>query len=218
MKEQLQLNALKNEYRAYYKNYLLLLSIGLLWILSAFVGTFDIQISIFILFLGVTLFKPILFGLGTLLRAPKIYKDESLTLLTRLILIGTIFGVIAGFFPFTENINLFFPTFTIIFGLIFAAIAYCTGLRMYWLLSAALIVGGSYIGHNFPEEFITAGYFAGFTMTGFGVINGIFGKKARVSFRFLSKKLKTNLKVNLKSLKIKKPIILRKKAKESTIA
>jgi hypothetical protein len=75
MTEQLQLNALKNEYRAYYKNYLLLLTIGLLWSLSAFVGKFDIQISIFILFLGATLFKPIMFGLGTLLRAPKIYND-----------------------------------------------------------------------------------------------------------------------------------------------
>jgi NRPS condensation-like uncharacterized protein len=49
--------------------------------------------------------------------------------------------------------------------------------------------GGIYIGLYFPEDFTRAGYFSAFTMTGFGLMNGIFGKKDKITLKFLRKKL-----------------------------
>lgn len=192
--EEVRLVELKNEYKSYYKNYLLLLTLGIIWLVSGFIGTMDIQLSIFVLFFGITLFKPCLSVIGKLLGAPKIHKEESLKLLSRLIIIGILFGLIVGFFPFTENLNLFFPTFTVIFGVIFGAIAYSTSLRTYAILAIALVVGGAYIGYYRGDEFATAGFYSGFVITGIGIINGIFGKKVRISFVFLKKKFKKNLK------------------------
>lgn len=191
--EEVRLSELKNEYKSYYKNYVLLITLGLLWLISAFAGRFDIQSSIFLLFLGITLFKPVLSLTGKILRTPGIHREESLKLLTRLIMIGILFGLIAGFFPFTENINLFFPTFSIIFGLIFGTIAYSTSLKTYAGLAVLLVTGGAYIGYYHPEEFSLAGYYSGYVMTGMGIVNGIFGKKVRVSFRFLRKKIRNDI-------------------------
>lgn len=192
--EEVRLSELKNEYKSYYKNYLLLLTLGLIWLLAAYAGTWDIQVGILFLFSGITLFKPALSLIGKLIRTPKIHKEESLQLLTRLIILGILFGLTVGFFPFTENINLFFPTFTVIFGIIFGIIAYSTGLRTYVLLALLLMGGGAYIGYYQAEEFSSAGYYSGYIMTGLGVVNGIFGKKVRLSFCFLRKKFKKNIR------------------------
>jgi hypothetical protein len=203
--EEVRLNELKNEYKSYYKNYLLLLTLGLIWLIAAIVGSYDIQISILVLFLGITLFKPCLSFIGKLLGAPKIHKEESLKLLTRLIIIGILFGLIIGFFPFTENINLFFPTFTVIFGVIFGTIAYSTGLRTYAILAVILVAGGAYIGYYQEESFSDSGYFTAFAITSLGIINGIFGKKVRISFVFLRKKIKKNIgAMSLKTTQLSK--------------
>jgi len=188
-----RLQKLKSDYKEYFKNYSLLLTLGLIWIGAAYAGTFEIQLSILILFAGVTLFKPILSITTILLRAPKIHKDESLKILTKLIIIGILFGLIAGFFPFQENLNLFFPAFSVIFGFIFAAIAVTSGLKIYGVLSLVLITGGVYIGYNYPEDFTIGGFFSGYCMATLGILSGIFGKKARITFRFLKRKLNNKI-------------------------
>jgi hypothetical protein len=193
MTEEIRLKNLKNDYKDYYKNYLLLFTLGLIWLLSAFVAAFEIQVSIFLLFLGICLFKPALFLVTKILRTPKIHNDESLKLLTKLIVLGIVIGVIVGFFPFVENINLFFPTFTIIFGLIFACVGYSAQLKNYILLGVLMIAGGIYIGYFYPQEFTYGGYFSGIVMTGFGLINGIIGKKMQITLRYLRKRMKMNL-------------------------
>ncbi|MBX9853689.1 MAG: hypothetical protein K2X86_18245 [Cytophagaceae bacterium] len=191
--EKLKLKELKYAYKEYYKNYSILLTLGLIWLLSAYVGTFEAQLSILILLLGVTLFKPMLFLVSKTLGANKIHKDESLKLLSKSIIIGILFGLIVGFFPFVENINLFFPAFTVIFGIIFGAIWYAAGLRVYGFISLILIVGGIYIGYYFPDDFTRAGYYSAFIMAGFGLLSGIFGKKARITLRFLRKRIKAHM-------------------------
>lgn len=193
MTEKLRLKELKNEYKEYYKNYLLLFTLGLIWLLSAFAAIFEIQLAILLLFLGITLFKPALSLVTKILRVTKIHNDESLKLLIKLIAIGILIGVIVGFFPFVENINLFYPTFTIIFGLIFTCVGYSAQLKNYIVLGILMIAGAIYIGYYFPGEFTYGGYFSGITMTGFGLINGIIGKKMQISLRYLRKKMKMNL-------------------------
>ena len=187
----LKVKELKYTYKEYYKNYSILLTLGLIWLLSAYVGTFEWQLSILILLLGVTLFQPILFLASKTLGAKNIHKDESLKLLTKSIIIGILFGLIVGFFPFVENINLFFPAFTVMFGIIFGAIWYAAGLRVYGLVALLLIGGGAYIGYYFPEDFTRAGYYSAFVMTGFGILSGIFGKKAHITLKFLRRRVKT---------------------------
>ncbi len=85
MTEELRLKALKNTYKDYYKNYLLLFTLGIIWLISAFVATYEIQVSIFLLFLGITLFKPALSLVTKILGVTKIHNDESLKLLIKLI-------------------------------------------------------------------------------------------------------------------------------------
>lgn len=211
MSEELQLKKLKSEYKEYYKNYSLLLTLGLIWLGAAYAGTFEFQLSILFLFLGITLFKPVLSVTSKLLRTPKVAKDESLKLLTKLIIIGILFGLIVGFFPFLENINLFFPAFTVIFGLIFGGIFVSTRLKVYATLSAALLAEGLYVGYYFPEDFTKAGFYAAYTMCGFGIFYGIVGKKAKIHMRFLKKRLR----VNLKSIGTTTRTFVRKKARKA---
>jgi hypothetical protein len=82
--------------------------------------------------------------------------------------------MIAGFFPFSSNINMFFPVFTIIFGLIFSVIGFVFKLKSYLILAILLIGGGAYIGYTFEEHFKLAGYYSGIMIIGFAIVFRIF--------------------------------------------
>lgn len=193
MEHELKISQLKSKYKSYYKNYILLFTIGLIWIIAAYVGTIDIQTSILTWLAGITLFKPGIYFISKIFRTPKIYKDESLQLITKFIILGLILGLVIGFFPFRENINLFYPTFSIVFGLIFSIIGYAGRLKTYIILSLLLVSGGLYFGYNHPEQFSYCGYYSGVVIMSWGLLNGIFGKKERIHFRYLNKQFKNQL-------------------------
>ena len=195
--EERKLEKLKYSYRKHYKSYSLQFTLGLIWMLSSYIGKFDIQLSILAMLLGISLFKPALYIITRFLGVRKIHKDESLVHLTKIITIGILFGMIVGFFPFVENINYFFPTFTLIFGLIFACIAYTNRLTNFGILAAILISGSLYLGYAYENEFTYAGFFSGFVLMGFGLLNLIAGKRARIVFRLLNKKAQSRWKETL---------------------
>jgi hypothetical protein len=194
--DKLRLEQLRITYKEYYKNYSILLTLGVICLVSAYTAILDIQMSILIFLIGTGFIKPLLYLVSKTLGNNKIHKEESLKLHTKSISIGILLGIIVGFFPFVKNINLFFPTFTILFGIIFGAIGISTSLRMYILISLILISGGIYIGHNYPDDFSRAGYFSAQVMIGFAILNVIFGKRARILFRILRRKIKSEISPN----------------------
>lgn len=195
--EDRKLAKLKNSYRKYYKNYSVQFTLGLIWMLSSYIGKFDIQLSILTMLLGISLFKPALYIITRFLGVRKIHKDENLVHLIKIITIGILFGMIVGFFPFIENINYFFPTFAIIFGLIFACIAYTNKLLNFGILATILTIGSLYLGYTYENEFTYTGFFSGIVLLGFGLLNWIAGKRTQIVFRLLNKKVKSRWKETL---------------------
>jgi hypothetical protein len=198
MREGSGVEQIKNNYMLFYNNYLLLLTLGVIWLLSAIVSSFNIHISILILLSGITLFRPILFLLGKLLCIPKVYKGEASKLFNKFMILGISFGLVAGFFPFSTSINLFFPTFSIIFGILFGCLAFYFSIGTYSILSFILITIGLYTGYFYPDDFSPAAYTTSFSMISFGLINGLIGEKIKVSYIFNRKKLKRVIRIQSK--------------------
>jgi hypothetical protein len=185
--EEKKLEQLKISYKNFYKNYSIQFTLGLIWLLSALIGKFDLQLSIFSFFFGIALLKPALFLFTSFSGLRKIHKDESINHLTKFITIGILFGMIVVFFPFLENINYFFPAFTLIFGLISICIAYTSRLISYGILGLLLIIGGIYLGYYHDNEFTYGGFYSGSAFLLLDICNGIAGKKYRLTLARMKK-------------------------------
>jgi hypothetical protein len=159
---------------ANYENSIHLLTLGAIWLLSAFVSTIkEYNISILLLFLGVTLFKPITKIIRKLLALCPLSDEDPIKMLNTCIAIGIPIGLIVGFFPFVENINMFFPIFTVLFGILFGIVAYIFQIKTFATLSFILIAGGIYIGYYYPENFPASGYFTAIVLMSSGIVSRI---------------------------------------------
>ncbi|MFL5728336.1 MAG: hypothetical protein ACJ75J_02510, partial [Cytophagaceae bacterium] len=108
------------------------------------------------------------------IRLSNLNENNPSRMLSTCIMIGVPVGMIIGFFPFTTNINMFFPVFTVLFGLIFSVIGFVFRLKSYVILAFILIAGGIYIGYAFEEHFKLAGYYAGIMITAFAILFRLF--------------------------------------------
>jgi hypothetical protein len=138
-------NEAKSEYKENYNNYLVLLSLGLIWILSALIGFIECHLGILFLFVGLAFFKTITNLIRKKMKVNIVNENNPSRLLSTCIFIGVPMGIMAGFYPFTQNINTFFPVFGILFGLIFMTMAYVFKLKTYSVLGLILISGGLFI-------------------------------------------------------------------------
>jgi hypothetical protein len=165
---------IKSGYKEYYNNFLVLMCLGLIWLAAAGIGHVDYHLSILLLFVGFTFFQSIVNVIRKRVNLNNLNENNPSRTLSTCIMIGVPVGIIIGFFPFATNINMFFPVFTILFGLIFSVIGFMFRLRSYVILAGMLIAGGAYIGYAFEEHFKLAGYYAGITLIGFAIVFRVF--------------------------------------------
>jgi hypothetical protein len=161
-------------YKEYYNNFLVLGCLGLIWLAAAGVGHVNYHLSILLLFIGFTFFQTIVNVVRKKIKLTNINENNPSRMLSTCVMIGVPVGMIAGFYPFTSNINMFFPVFTILFGVIFSIIGFVFKLKSYAILAIILIVGGAYIGYAFEEHFKLAGYYAGIIIIIFALVFRIF--------------------------------------------
>jgi hypothetical protein len=162
------------EYNLLNENALLLICLGFIWITSGISGmTAYPELSILILFTGLSLFNPILKSVRKTL---KLKSGNPLNVLITSITIGAPTGMIAGFFAFYDNVNLFFPAFSVLLAIIFAMNAFLFRLKMYYLIAALLLVGSGYIGYYHADNFAFSGLFTGMTLLAFAGFSKIAGE------------------------------------------
>jgi asparagine N-glycosylation enzyme membrane subunit Stt3 len=97
--------------------------------------------------------------------------------------LGVPFGIIFCFLPFINNMNIFFPSFGIILGIIFGIASYVYKLKNYAFLSLTLIIGCFYIALQI-EQFAIGGYYVAGCLAVFSFLNRIIGE---VKFNFAKK-------------------------------
>jgi hypothetical protein len=164
----------KAGYKEYYNNFLVLTCLGLIWLAAAGIGHIDHHLSILLLFVGFTFFQTMVNVIRKMVKISNLNENNPSRTLSTCIMIGVPAGMIVGFFPFTSNINMFFPIFTVLFGLIFSVIGFMFKLKSYVILAVILIAGGAYIGYAFEGDFKLAGYYAGGMIIGFGIVFRVF--------------------------------------------
>jgi hypothetical protein len=163
-------NEVKNEYKEYYNNYMLLGCLGIIWLFAAQIGIIDCHLGILVLFLGLAFFQTIITFIRKKMKLALVNENNPSRILSTSIFIGVPMGIVAGFYPFTQNINMFFPVFGILFGLIFLMMAYVFKLVTYAILGVILIAGGIIIAYNFQNYFSLAGFYTGIMITIFGLM------------------------------------------------
>jgi hypothetical protein len=163
-------NEVKSEYKEHYNNYMLLGCLGLIWLVSAFIGFLECHLGMLFLFMGLTFFQTIINFIRKKMKLTIINENNPSRILSTCIFIGVPIGIIAGFYPFTKNINMFFPIFGILFGLIFMTMAYVFKLKTYAILGVILIAGGTFIALTFQNHFSIGGYFTGAVIAFFGLM------------------------------------------------
>lgn len=164
---------------------------GLVWTVASVLGFYNYtNTSILILLAGSTLFKPFYKTVRRLAGYKSTEARHPLNLLVSLMSIGVPLGVVAGFFPFMENINLFFPSFAILFGIIFGTIGYVFNLRIYLALGLIKITGAVYIGMNYIQQYSAAGFYCALVLLIFSLIGKIYGE---FDIRYLNLRRKVRL-------------------------
>lgn len=157
-------------------NSILLFCLGAVWIGAAYLGgTWKLpNISILIFLLGTTLIKPIIRIVRQMLNLDKNPQSEKTSMVVSCMTIGITMGLMIVFFPFVENINIFFPAFTLILGIVFAVSGQVTGSKTYWLIALTLISVSIYSWFFHLAFFSPGGYLAGMVLLGFGGISRSF--------------------------------------------
>jgi hypothetical protein len=163
-------NEVKNEYKENYNNYIVLGCLGIIWLLSALIGFMECHLGILFLFVGLAFFQTSINFIRKRMRMNIVNENNPSRILSKCIFIGVPMGIMAGFYPFTQNINMFFPVFGILFGLIFMTMAYVFKLKTYAILGLMLIAGSSFIAYQFENYFTIAGFFTGTVIGLFGFL------------------------------------------------
>ena len=161
----------KNYCRKYHNNSLLLMCLGAVWMLSAVLGTYDKRLSILVLFVGVAIISPVMGLIRKSLSIPYVNEEHPARMTMKCLTIAIPFGMIAGFFPFVENMNVFYPVFMLIFGITFGMIGILFNLKSYGVVAAILIAAGFYILGFHSEKFLAGGYLASGIMILGGIIS-----------------------------------------------
>jgi hypothetical protein len=161
---------IKDEYKEHYNNYLLLVCLGFIWIFAGIVGFIECHLGILFLFVGLAFFQTITNFIRKKMKLNIVNENNPSRILATCIFIGVPFGIILGFYPFTQNINMFFPVFGILFGLIFMMMAYVFKLKTYAILGLLLIGGGLFIANTLQNYFSPGGLFTGVVISLFGLM------------------------------------------------
>ncbi|MFN6944947.1 MAG: hypothetical protein ACK4ND_08350 [Cytophagaceae bacterium] len=152
-----------------HENAVLLSCLGTIWLIAGLTGmTSYPEISILILFSGLSMFNPIM---KYVRKSLKFKSGNPLKLLITCITIGVPAGVIVGFFPFSDNINLFFPAFSILLALIFGVVYYAFRIKMHMAMAVILLAGSAYISYSYQADFAVSGLFTGASLMTFGLIS-----------------------------------------------
>lgn len=174
----------------FYNHFIHLTGFGIIWLIASLLDSFQRHnISIMVLFLGVSLYKPIFKLIRRSLSLCPVSQEDPLYMMITCMTLGVPIGIFFCFLPFIHNMNIFFPAFGIMFGVVFGLMAYVYKLINYTVLSLTLIAGCLYIALNF-DEFALGGYFVSFTLLSFGLINRLIGA---ISFSFLSSRKSASL-------------------------
>ena len=171
----------------YYNHFVHLFTLSIIWLVSAGADLFrHHNISIFILFIGISLYRPLFNVIRKVMNLCSISQDDPLNMIVTCMTLGVPFGIIFCFLPFINNTNIFFPSFGIILGVIFGMASYVYKLKNYAFLSLALIGGCLYIAFQF-ETFAMGGYYVAACLAVFSFLNRIIGE---VKFNFAKKAAK----------------------------
>jgi len=145
---------------------------SIIWFLAALLGDLiSFKIGILIIIFGGMLFYPLGLLMQTILKRPKVKKENKINgLFTQIgLMIPLSFPLI--FMLTKENVNLFFPALTIIIGIHYLPFVYAYKMNSYWTLAALLVIGGSYFGFMLPENFEFCAYYTSAVLFIFSIIN-----------------------------------------------
>ena len=157
--------------KKYHNNSLLLVCLGLLWMISAFIGSIENQLSILSLFIGAAIISPLMSLIRKALRIPYVNDEHPARMALKCLAITIPFGMIAGFFLFVENMNVFYPVFMLIFGLTFGIIGLQFGIKSYTAVGIILIAASAYVFGFHAEKFLAGGYIAAVAMIAAGIVS-----------------------------------------------
>ncbi len=175
-----------------YNNYYLLFStMGCVWLLAGCLGAYNYpHLAMLALLGGATLFQPIYRVIRKAFGIKQTKTDHPLRMLTTLLAIGMPLGVTVGFFPFKENMNLFFPAFSLLFAMIFGIIGYIYRIKSFVILGLTNMVGNIYISHFYFDHFAFAGLYTGILLLATASAGKIYGE---IDLRFISLKKKIKI-------------------------
>jgi hypothetical protein len=178
----------RNNYNNYY---LLFTTMGFVWLSAGCLGTYNYpHLAMLTLLVGATLFQPIYRVVRRIFGVKQTRTDHPLRMLTTLLVIGMPLGVTAGFFPFKENMNLFFPAFSLLFAMIFGIIGYIYKIKSFVILGLTNMVGNIYITHFYFNHFAMAGLFTGVLLLATASAGKLYGE---IDLRLLSIKKKIKI-------------------------
>ncbi|PID26897.1 MAG: hypothetical protein CR982_08220 [Candidatus Cloacimonadota bacterium] len=158
--------------QSYLGGFPILLLESFFWILAGFVWDFvSFKIGIMVIIISGTFFYPLTLLLQTILKRPKISKENPLNLLFTQISLIIPFSFPLIFLLVKENRILFFPALTIIVGAHYLPFIYPYKMKSYWILASLLVVGGSLFGFIMNENTHYCAYYTGSVLLLFAIIN-----------------------------------------------
>lgn len=140
----------------YIQNAILLFYLGCIWLISGIVGFYESHIGILLFLTGSSLVKPLFHSFKRTFGIKE--RSEEANLLISILTIGTPLSLTIVFFPFVENINIFFPAFSLFLGTIFTMTAQAVNFKPYWFLGLTLILSSVYTWLNHLTSFTAGAY------------------------------------------------------------
>ena len=144
---------------------------GVLWIVSALLGSFvSVGWAIAALVVGGMLIPLGAQAIQRLMRRPPVGPENPLIGLSTsaAFVIPLCYPVIAA--ATIADTDWFFPAFAVVVGAHYPPFAYVYRMRLYLALCGVLVGGGALIGWFFRVNFSLAGYFAGAVLLTFGAL------------------------------------------------
>ncbi|PKO13746.1 MAG: hypothetical protein CVU39_17115 [Chloroflexi bacterium HGW-Chloroflexi-10] len=155
---------------------------GILWLISAALGTFVSQrLGIASLIVGGMFIFPLTqLGLKLAGQPATLSSGNPLQSLAKQVafIVPICIPVIAG--AALYNVNWYYPAFMIIVGAHYLPFMFMYGIWQYVILAGLLILGGFGLGYFLPISFSLGGWFTGIVLVGFAVaLRMIFSKETK---------------------------------------
>ena len=166
------MNSHKEIRQSFLGGFSILIIESFVWILAGLLGSFvSFKIGILLIIIGGMFAYPLALLLQTILKQPKVKKENKINGLFTQISLMIPFSFPLIFMLTKENINLFFPALTIIIGIHYLPFVYAYKMNSYWILAAILVIGGSYFGFMMPDDFGICAYYTSAVLFIFSIVN-----------------------------------------------